>query len=194
MCATSLIGESQAGDLCDDCLTKPRPWARAAALMVYRGNAKSIVMRLKHSDRTDLAYPVGEWLANSAKPIVEHDTVAVPVPIHWLRGYWRRYNQSILLSKRLSKVLEIDHCPNLLVRKRATRKLDGMSASERRETVAGAISFRGQKAKRVKGRHVLLVDDVLTTGATLTECTNACLAAGARKVSVAVLARVAKKN
>jgi ComF family protein len=194
MCAAPLIGEVQSGDLCDACLTAPRPWARAAALMLYRGNAKSIVMRLKHADRTDLAYPVGGWLAKAAEPLIEHDTVVVPVPIHWWRGYRRRYNQSILLSNRVSTVLNTDHCPNLLKRKKATRKLDGMSAAERKKVVAGAISFRQRKAKTIAGRHVLLIDDVLTTGATLTECTNACLAAGARKVSVAVLARVAKKN
>jgi ComF family protein len=162
--------------------------------MLYDGNAKSIVLRLKHADRTDLARPVGEWLAEAARPLVEPDTIVAPVPLHWIRGARRRYNQSILLSKRVSKLLDVDHCPDLLQRRIATRKLDGMSADQRAKAVSGAINLRRRRRQIIEGRHVLLIDDVLTTGATLTECAKACLAGGAAQISVAVLARVAKKD
>lgn len=194
MCARPLIGEVEAGDLCDSCHTTPRPWKRARAALLYEGNARSIVLRLKHGDRTDLAYPVGEWLARSARPLVTDNMIVAPVPLHWFRGFKRRYNQSILLSHRVSSVLALDHCPNLLQRRMATRKLDGMNAGERMNVVSGAITLRPHYRAKIKGRHVLLIDDVMTTGATLTVCAKACLDGGADQVSVAVLARVAKKN
>lgn len=194
MCAAPLIGEVQGGDLCDSCLKAPRPWGRARAALLYEGNAKSIVLRLKHGDRIDLAVPVGEWLAEAAKPLVEDNMLVAPVPLHWFRGFRRRYNQSLLLSRRVSKLMDLDHCPNLLQRRIATRKLDGMNAQERTNVVSEAIVLRPQYSAKIKGRHVLLIDDVMTTGATLTACTNACLKGGAAQVSVAVLARVAKKS
>ncbi|SEL02688.1 comF family protein [Pacificibacter marinus] len=194
MCATPLIGEVEAGDLCDSCRSSPRLWGRARAAMLYDGNAKSIVLRLKHADRMDLARPVGKWLAEAARPLVEPNTIVAPVPLHWFRGLRRRYNQSILLSRRVSNLLDIDHCPDMLQRRLATRKLDGMNAKERSAVVSGAITLRARCRQKIEGRPVLLIDDVMTTGATLTECTKACLAGGASQVSVAVLARVAKRN
>ncbi|MEM5476579.1 ComF family protein [Pacificibacter sp. AS14] len=194
MCATPLIGEVESGDLCDSCRAVSRPWSRARAALLYEGNARSIVLRLKHGDRTDLAYPVGEWLAEAARPLVTTNMIVAPVPLHWFRGFRRRYNQSLLLSRRVSRLLELDHCPNLLQRRIATRKLDGMTAQERTDVVSDAITLRPHRAEALKGRHVLLIDDVMTTGATLTACTKACLGGGAIQVSVAVLARVAKKD
>lgn len=194
MCAAPLIGEVESGDLCDSCRAVPRPWSRARAALLYEGNAKSIVLRLKHGDRTDLAHPVGAWLAEAARPLVTTDMIVAPVPLHWFRGVRRRYNQSLLLSRRVSRLLELDHCPNLLHRRIATRKLDGMTAQERADVVSNAIALRSHHVRTLKGRHVLLIDDVMTTGATLTTCAKACLQGGAVQVSVAVLARVAKKN
>jgi ComF family protein len=194
MCATPLIGEVEGGDLCDSCRVAPRLWSRARAALLYEGNARSIVLRLKHGDRTDLAHPVGEWLAEAARPLVTTNMIVAPVPLHWFRGFRRRYNQSLLLSQRVSKFLDLDHCPNLLQRRVATRKLDGMTAQERTSVVSDAITLRPHRARTLKGRHVLLIDDVMTTGATLTACAKACLQGGAVQVSVAVLARVAKKN
>lgn len=194
MCAAPLIGEVESGDLCDSCRSAPRPWSRARAALLYEGNARSIVLRLKHGDRTDLAHPVGEWLAEAARPLVTENMLVAPVPLHWFRGFRRRYNQSLLLSRRVSSLLDLDHCPNLLQRRAATRKLDGMTGQERAEVVSNAIVLRSHYAKTLKGRRVLLIDDVMTTGATLTACSKACLQGGAVQVSVAVLARVAKKN
>jgi ComF family protein len=194
MCATPLIGEVEGGDLCDSCRSSPRAWGRARAALLYEGNARSIVLRLKHGDRTDLAHPAGAWLAEAVRPLVVDNILVAPVPLHWFRGLRRRYNQSLLLSRRVSNVLKLDHCPNLLRRSVATRKLDGMNAQERTNVVSGAISLRGTYRQSIQGRHILLIDDVMTTGATLTACTKACLDGGASHVSVAVLARVAKKN
>ncbi|WP_321365488.1 ComF family protein [uncultured Celeribacter sp.] len=189
-CGRPLIGDALDGDLCDDCRTQPRAWDRGRAAMLYAGNARSIVLRFKHGDRTDLAYSAGQWLANAAEPLIAPDTVVAPVPLHWVRILRRRYNQAALLAARVAKLHERPYIPDLLKRSSATRTLDGMTAEQRRDTVAGAIQITAKRADKIKGKRVLLIDDVMTTGATLTQCAEACLAAGAKGVDVAVLARV----
>lgn len=189
-CGRPLIGEAEEGDLCDDCRTTPRLWTQGRAAMLYAGNGRSLVLRFKHGDRTDLAHSAGAWLANAAAPILREDMVVAPVPLHWLRLVRRRYNQSALLAQRVGKIHGLDYVPDLLRRPVATRKLDGMSAEQRHDTVAGAIVMTSRKAAKIKGRPVLLIDDVMTTGATLNECARLCLEAGAATVSIAVLARV----
>jgi len=192
-CGRPLIGDAEEGDLCDDCRTHPRVWTRGRAVMLYAGNGRSIVLRFKHGDRTDLAYVAGQWLADAAAPLITPDMVVAPVPLHWRRILFRRYNQAALLAARLAKLHHLTYVPDMLRRVNATRKLDGMTAAQRAKTVTGAIRLSGRRAGDIEGRRVLLIDDVMTTGATLTQCAQACLAGGAAGVDVAVLARVDRK-
>jgi ComF family protein len=193
-CGRPLVGDAEEGDLCDDCRSHPKAWDRGRAVMLYGGNARSMVLRFKHGDRTDLAHPMGSWLADAAEPLIKSDTVVAPVPLHWFRLFRRRYNQSALLGHRVAKLHRLDYIPDLLKRPSATRKLDGMTAEQRRDTVAGTIRINSAHVERIKGRPVLLIDDVLTTGATLGECAQACRKAGAASVNVAVLARVDRET
>ncbi|WP_417254591.1 ComF family protein [Celeribacter sp.] len=193
-CGRPLIGEAEEGDLCDDCRAHPRVWDRGRAVMLYSGNARSIVLRFKHGDRTDLAYSAGVWLANPAAPLIVPEMVVAPVPLHWFRLLRRRYNQAALLAARVAKIHKLTHVPDLLKRPSATRTLDGMTAEQRRETVAGSICLTEKRAAGIQGKRVLLIDDVMTTGATLTQCAQACLDAGAQGVDVAVLARVDREG
>ncbi len=192
-CGRPLIGEAQEGDLCDDCRANPRLWDRGRAVMLYAGNGRAMVLKFKHGDRTDLARSAGAWLARAAEPLVCEDTLVAPVPLHWLRIVQRRYNQSALLAAQVAKLHGLDYCPDLLRRPVATRKLDGMTVDQRHETVSGVIKVTPKRAKVIAGRHVLLIDDVMTTGATLAQCARTCLEAGASHVSIAVLARVARE-
>lgn len=162
--------------------------------MLYAGNGRTIVLRLKHGDRTDLAYSAGGWLADAAADLITPETIVAPVPLHWLRILRRRYNQSALLAARLAKIHNISHVPDILRRVSATRKLDGMNAQQRAETVAGTIKINPKRVGLIEGRRVLLIDDVMTTGATLTQCAEACLTAGASAVDIAVLARVDRQH
>ena len=197
-CGRPLIGDARCGDLCDDCHSKPRGWQRGRAAMLYADNARRIVLGLKHGDRTDLARPAGRWLADAARDIATEDMIVAPVPLHWFRLMRRRYNQSALLSqwfaRELAQVFAVEHMPDLLKRVSATSSLDGMNVEQRRDTVAGTIKVHGRRAQSIQGRTVLLVDDVMTTGATLEQCTQACLLAGAKTVNIATLARVASER
>jgi predicted amidophosphoribosyltransferase len=193
LCGTPLPGEDPGhAVLCDDCLTIARPWARGRAALLYRDNGRRIVLALKHADRTDLARPAAGWMMQAAAPLLQPGMVVAPVPLHWLRLFRRRYNQAALLSACIADAAGIAHCPDLLLRRRNTRSQEGRDREARFRNVAEAFRLNPRHAALIKGKPVLLVDDVMTSGATLAAGAEACLAAGAAQVSVLVLARVAK--
>ena len=192
-CGASLQGQEDGqAAFCDDCLVVTRPWVSGRAVMAYRGVGRRLVLALKHGDRTDLAPSVADWLKKVGQPILTPDTVLVPIPIHWTRMLTRRYNQAAELSRALAYSANLTHCPDALLRTRKTLKQDGMTVDERFANLHGAIEANPKRADCFAGKTVCLVDDVMTSGATLTVATSALLSAGAEKVCVLVLARVEK--
>ncbi|MEX0329755.1 MAG: double zinc ribbon domain-containing protein [Ruegeria sp.] len=177
---------------CDDCLTSPRPWRDGRAALMYQGKARSLVLALKHGDRPELARPAAGWMARAGRDLEKPNMLIAPVPLHWTRLIKRRYNQSALLAQHLGREVGLECCPDLLIRNRRTPVLDGKTARERDETLMGAIDVHPRRSERLRGRDVLLIDDVMTSGATLSACARACLASGANHIFVLVLARVAK--
>lgn len=177
---------------CDACLQAPRPWKHGRAAMLYTDTGRKLVLALKHGDRQEIARPAGLWLSQAAADVVTQNTLIAPVPLHWQRLIKRRYNQSALLARALSHQVDRPWCPDLLQRFRRTRSLDGLGRVEREEVVSNAIRVHPRRRHRLIGRPVLIVDDVMTSGATLAACANACLDAGSGTVCVVTLARVAK--
>ncbi|MDO6730573.1 ComF family protein [Marinovum sp. 2_MG-2023] len=180
---------------CDSCISAPPAWDRGRAALLYRDNGRRIVMGLKHNDRQDIA-PVGaKWLARAVGPLILPDMLVAPVPLHWMRMMSRRYNQSALLAESLARELGLAYCPDLLKRVRRTRSLDRFSGAERREILDGAIQMhRGRRGRVAGGRPVLLIDDVLTTGATLGACAEVLRASGAGPLCIGALARVSRDD
>ncbi len=160
--------------------------------MLYRDTGRKLVLALKHGDRQEIARPAGLWLASAVKELLRETTLIAPVPLHWQRMIKRRYNQSALLAKVLAARVDRPMCPDLLQRIKRTRSLDGLGRGEREETLENAIRVHPRRRLRLSGRPILLVDDVMTSGATLAACTRACQDAGSGPVSVVTLARVAK--
>lgn len=191
-CGVPLPGVSDRAEFCDECLVTPRPWQEGRAALLYRDNGRKLVLMLKHGDRHDIAGPAGQWMARQARPMLREGMIAVPIPLHLRRHLRRRYNQSALLAMSLAEALGIDWSPNALTRDRHTPALEGKGREERFATLDAAIRVAPEHRELIRGRPVLLVDDVMTSGATLSAATEACLAAGASEVCVSVLARVAK--
>jgi len=192
-CGTPLPGQDTGHpEVCDDCLTIARPWSQGRAAMLYRDNARHMVLALKHGDRLDLARPAAAWLLKSAQPLLVPGMLLAPIPLHWLRLIKRRYNQSAVLSAALGRLAHLDHCPDLLIRRRHTPSQEGRSRDARFANLANSLTIHPRRAGLAAGRHILLVDDVMTSGATFAAAAEACVAAGASGVSVLALARVAK--
>jgi len=193
-CGTPLPGQDDGTPAqCDDCLTLARPWSRGRAALLYKDNARHMILALKHGDRLDLARPAAEWMLRAARPILLPGMLVAPVPLHWMRLIKRRFNQSAVLSRRIAGLAGLDHCADLLVRRRFTGSQDGRDRDGRFANMSDALVVHSRRGARVEGRHVLLVDDVMTSGATLAAGAEACVAAGAIGVSVLVMARVAKE-
>ncbi|MEO0369895.1 MAG: ComF family protein [Pseudomonadota bacterium] len=192
-CGVPLPGEDTGqSELCDDCLRIARPWKQGRAAVLYKDLGRKLVLSLKHGDRSELAKPAAQWLARAANPMLKENMLVVPVPLHWSRMLKRRFNQSAVLAEAFAKHVKLPYCPDLLLRSRKTPSLDGLTFDERFRTTDGAITPNRVQAHRAKGRPVLIIDDVMTAGATLSASTQAAYAAGASVVCVLVLARVAK--
>ena len=173
---------------CAACLGRPRAFDRARCACLYDENSRDLILKLKHGDRTDLARLFALWLSRSAAELLEGCDAVAPVPMHHARLFCRRYNQAAEVARPLARLSGRRYLPDALVRARDTGGQGGRSRRGRREAVRGAFSV--PRPGRVEGRRVLLVDDVLTTGATAEACARALKAAGAAEVTVAVVARV----
>jgi predicted amidophosphoribosyltransferase len=193
-CGIPLPGQATGEAIyCDDCLSCPRPWLAGRSTLLYQDRARKIVLALKHGQRTEIARPAAQWMQQAGRPLFRSDMLIAPVPLHWSRLVRRTFNQSALLASALSQVTGLPTCPDLLVRTRRTVPLDKKTVEERFATLEGAITVSPRRWPLLASRPILLIDDVMTSGATLAAATHACHAAGSGDVFVLTLARVVKR-
>jgi predicted amidophosphoribosyltransferase len=192
LCGITLPGNSDIAVHCDDCLSIGRPWSQGRAPLRYEGVARKLVLGLKHGDRHEIVGMAADWMVGACPPDVPNDAIVLPVPLHLFRLVSRRYNQSALLAQAMANRMGLEFCPDSLVRQRRTVSLDGKSRDARFAELSNAIAVRSSKAGQLRNRPILLVDDVMTSGATVAACAQACHDAQSREIYVAVLARVAK--
>ena len=186
-------GEGEPGEgglLCGRCRNRAPAYRAARAAFRYGEGAKRLILPFKHGDRTDLARPLARQMARAGAPLLARTELIIPVPVHWRRLVARRYDQAALLARALGRVAGIPVVPDMLRRVRATEALGDKGAAERAATVEGAFAVSRARAQRLVGRQVLLVDDVMTSGATAEACAVALLAGGAAAVDVLAAARV----
>ncbi|MDB5461489.1 MAG: comFC [Caulobacteraceae bacterium] len=178
------------GVRCPACEARPRAFARARAACLYDEASRDLILQFKHADRVDLARLFSLWLGRAGAELIAEADAVTPVPMHPLRLIRRRYNQAAEMARPLARRAGVAYWPGALQRKRAGESQAGKSGSGRRRNVAGAFVCPDRWSARVAGKRILLVDDVLTTGATAEACARALLKAGAKAVDVAVIARV----
>ena len=178
------------GVRCLACSGAKNAWNRARAACLYDEHSRELILRLKHGDQTDLSHLFARWLNRAGHDLIAQADVIVPVPLHRWRLLRRRYNQAAEIARPLARMAGLAHLPDTLVRKRPTASQGGRNAGGRRQNVAGAFAVPPGRARHVAGKAVLLIDDVLTTGATANACARALKAAGAKSVDVLVVAKV----
>lgn len=175
---------------CEDCAKRPPAWDRGRAAVIYAGAGRGLVLALKHGDRLEAARPMARWMARAgAEALAEADAI-LPTPLHWRRRLSRRFNQSAELARALAAETGLPLIADGLRRVRPTESQDGKSRGQRFENVRSAFRARPRALASVTGGTVLLVDDVLTTGATLSACAEALRTAGVAHVHALVFARV----
>ncbi len=193
-CGRPLGAELDEGATCAACVARPPRWDRARGAFVYEAASRRLVLDLKRSGRRDGLGTFSGWMAQAGRTLLDEADLIVPVPLHYTRLASRGFNQSGWLAEALSRRTRVPVAVDALKRIRRTPTQGGLSARARRRNMAGAFVLRPQRAGLVQGKRVLLVDDVLTTGATLSACTRALKRAGARHVDVLVLARVVRET
>ena len=190
-CGRPFAAAAQAGPggRCADCLTTPPSFARARAALRYDDLSRQLILGLKYADRTEIAATLAVHMARAGAALLRDADLIVPVPLHRSRLRQRRYNQSALLARALGRASGVPVAMRALIRVRPTIPLGEFDGRRRREIMLGAIAVRPQALAVVAGRRVLLIDDVLTTGATASACAEALAEGGARAVDVLVAAR-----
>jgi ComF family protein len=173
-----------------EAIANPPAYARARAAVRYDDVARTLVHALKYQDRTDLAPAMGRWMARAGHELLDDADVLIPVPLHWRRAWRRRFNQSGALARAIERQSGVKLAAEALRRIRPTEQQIGLSRTQRASNVQGAFKVAPDRQAQIAGRRVVLVDDVLTSGATADACARALLRAKAASVDVLVFARV----
>lgn len=171
-------------------VAEPPAYDRARAAARYSDIARELVHLLKYGDRLDLANPLGGWMARAGAELLRDADALVPVPLHWARLWQRRFNQSAALARAVSARCGVPVADHILARVRATQPQVGLAKSERARNVQAAFAVPKSARIDARGRKLVIIDDVLTSGATADACARALRRAGAARIDVLVLARV----
>lgn len=179
---------------CGECWRVSPPYDRARAACVYDEASRALILPFKHADRTDLLPTLVNLLQRPVGPLLSRADIVAPVPLHWTRLMSRRYNQSALIANKLARIGRVKPIPELIVRKSRTPTQGGKSRRGRIRNVKGVFRVPTRYRASLRDQRVLLVDDVMTTGATVSEVTRVLLRAGAGAVDVITVARVVMQD
>jgi len=173
-----------------EAIADPPPFRRLRSAVLHRGAAQRMAVALKFHDRTDLAPWMARWMQRAGRELFDDCDVILPVPLHKWRFWSRRFNQSAELARTLAQLSGKPFAPHAVIRIRRTHQQIGLGLKERKRNVDGAFRVPKEHDIHVRGRRVLLIDDVYTTGSTVKAVTRALLRGGAKSVDVLTFSRV----
>ncbi len=176
--------------LCGGCIAEAPLYAKARAAMLYDDTSRRLIIAFKHGDRTHPAPALAGWMQRAGQEFWDEADCIVPVPLHRWRLFKRRYNQAALLAGQIGTLADKTVLVDALVRKRATPQQGHLNRKQRHENVAGAFTLNERHRAQIEDKTIVLIDDVLTTGATVNECSRTLIKSGAKAVYVLTLARV----
>ncbi|MCK5285511.1 MAG: ComF family protein [Alphaproteobacteria bacterium] len=190
VCGLPFEFEVEKGSLCTACLDNRPPYETARAVFKYNDSGRSMILGFKYADKTYAVKAFAPWLKRAGDSMLAKADYIIPVPLHYRRLISRRYNQSALIAKTLADETDNAYVADMLMRIRATVPQGHMNSKERFKNVKSAFAVNDRYASEIKGKTIVIIDDVYTTGATVRECTKALLKAGVASVHILVLARV----
>ncbi len=183
-------GGDFASERCAACLAVPYAFQRSRAACVYDEASRGLILKYKHGDQQQFSGLFARWIERAASDLIAEADAIAPVPLHRMRLLSRRFNQAAEIARPLARHAGLDYLPDALIRTQPTTSQGGKSMRGRRLNVKSAFAVTEAGRRRIKGRRILLIDDVLTTGATAEACARTLMDAGARAVDLAVIARV----
>ncbi len=189
-CGVPLDFETEENARCVMCLETPQIYHSARAALQYNDISRDLVLGFKRGDKTHIIQSFVPWLKQAGKEMLGQADYLIPVPLHPVRLIQRRYNQAALIAGALSKSVDIPHLPIAMKRVRATPSQGHLTSDERTKNVQEAFDVHTKYREMINGKSLILIDDVLTTGATVNECAKVLYRHGARQVDVLTLARV----
>lgn len=178
------------GTVCAACALQEPVFQKARAAMIYDDASKKLVLGFKHGDRTHLAKAMAAWMHRAGGDVLDGADALAPVPLHKARLFERRYNQSALLAQQIGALTRLPVLYDTLRRVRATPVQGHLTREDRQKNVKGAFAVDTRQKARIENRVVVLIDDVMTTGATVEECARTLIDFGAKEIRVLTLARV----
>ena len=188
-CGAAFEYEYEEGLTCADCLENPPLYQSARSALIYNDKAKDLILSFKHGDQLHAAACFTPWLKLAGADMLARADMLIPVPLHHWRLVKRRYNQAALIADALAKETGVPARKMILKRARNTPSQGRMSRQQRAQNIKGAFTVPDQKKLYIQDKRIILIDDVFTTGATLSECTNILLKAGAQSVECLSIAR-----
>ncbi len=187
------FGEGESEIECMACIETPPNFDSARAAMIYDDASRDLILGFKHGDKTFMAPSFIPWLIRAGGAMLEEADYLIPVPLHRTRLFVRRYNQAALIADELKKETKIQHLPMALKRIRATPSQGHLKTEERRKNVKKAFALNPKYEPTIKGKAIILIDDVYTTGATVQECCKVLKKSGVSHVHVLTISRVLKE-
>lgn len=191
-CGLPFSFEIGAGAICATCAAAPPVFTQARSALLYDDASRDLILAFKHGDRLESVPALVPFMTRAGAELIAQTDYLVPVPLYRWRLLRRRYNQALLLAYGIGRTARKAVLPDSLFRVRSTPVQGHMKSDARAKNVKNAFGVRVKDRAEIAGKNILLIDDVYTTGATVSECAKALLKAGAAQVNVLTLARVAK--